>query len=94
MLLEFLTGEKLLQDGADFRYLCESDLPNDSQIDVAIIVSDNVAHAAHFSEGKLGDCLAGGLSQVSRGLSDNFEAPNYRILLLTRGQKIGFRRAF
>ena len=94
MLMEFLAGEKILQDGADFRYLYESDLPNDFQIDVGIIVSHNVAHAPHFSEGKLGNCLAGRLSQVSRGLSNNFEAPNHRILLLTVGQKIGFRRAF
>jgi len=87
-----LAGEKLFQDGEDFRYLHEADLPNDFQIDVGIVMSHNVAHAAHSSEGKLGDRLTGGFGQVSGGFSNNFDAPNYGILLLTVPQKIGFRR--
>jgi len=94
MFLDSLAGEKLLQDGADLRYMRHADLPNDIHVDVGIIVSHNVAHAAHFSEGKLGDGLTSCLGQVSRGFSDNFDAPNHRILLLTRGQKIGFSRVF
>jgi len=92
MFLDSLAGEKLLQDGADLRYMRHADLPNDIHVDVGIIVSHNVAHAAHFSEGKLGDGLTSCLGQVSRGFSDNFDAPNHRVLLLTVGQKIGFRR--
>jgi hypothetical protein len=94
MLLGSLAGEKLLEDGADFRYMRNADLPNDLQVDVAIIVGHNVAHAAHFPEGKLGDRLTGRLGQVSGGFANNLDAPNHRILLLTVGQKIGFRRVF
>src|SRR5208337_4792093 len=49
-----LAGEKLLQDGADLRYMRNADLPNDLHVDVGIIVSNNVTHAAHFSEGSSG----------------------------------------
>ena len=72
----------------------DADLPNDPQIDIGIVVSYNITHAAHFSEGKLGDRSTGRLGEVDGGLCNNFDAPDHGILLLTVGQKTSFRRVF
>src|SRR5262249_43523578 len=53
-----LTVKKLFQGSADFWHIYGGDLPDDPQIDVGIVVSDDVAHAAHFSKGELWDGLA------------------------------------
>jgi len=34
-----LAGEKLLQHGADFRYVYDTDLPNDLQVDVGVVAA-------------------------------------------------------
>ena len=56
----------------------DSNLPDDFQIDVGKIVSDDVAHATHFSEGKLGVCLTGRLGQMGCGSSYDFNPPDHR----------------
>lgn len=43
---------------------------------LAIVMRDNIAHAAYFLKGELGDGLAARRAYVCRGLSDNFNTPD------------------
>src|SRR5262249_27063225 len=77
-----LTVKKLFQGSADFWHIYGGDLPDDPQIDVGIVVSDDVAHTAHFSNGEFWDGLAACRIYVCRGLTDDFNTPDDSILFL------------
>ena len=57
-------------------------------------MSDDIAHAAHFSKGEFWDGLAARRAYVCRGLSDNFNTPDDGILFLPIGIEISFRSIF
>ena len=94
VIRSFWAGEKFLQHDAKFRHMHGRDLPNDLQIHVGIVMRYDVAHAAHFSKGKVGDGLAGCLGQVRYGFADNFDAPDHGILFLLVGAKNTLRCVF
>ena len=57
-------------------------------------MSDDIAHAAHFSKGEFWDGLAACRAYVRRGLSDNFNTPDDGVLFLLVRVEIGFRGVF
>lgn len=58
------------------------DLPDDLQIYVPVVMSHDVPHAAHFSQGEFGYGLPGRRGQMRRGLADDFNASDNGVLLL------------
>ena len=94
MIRSFLVSEEPFQDGRDFRYMHGSDLPNNLQIHVCIVMGHDVAHAAHFSKREIRNGLPRCISQMRRGLPDDFDAPNHRVLLLQVRAESNFRCVF
>src|SRR5262249_31986066 len=87
-----LACEKLLQHGANFLYIHRSNLPDDLQIHIGIVMRHDITHTAHFSKGKFADSLAGRLSQMGCGLPDDFDAPDHGVLFFCVSAKVGLCR--
>ena len=87
-----LAGEKLFEHGADIGHVHGGDLPDDLQIHVGVVMSHDVPHAAHFSQGEFGYGLPGRRGQMRRGLADDFDASDNGILFLLVSAEIGLGR--
>ncbi len=67
------------------------DFPNDLRIHVGVVVRYDVAHAAHFTKGKLRDGTPGFFCQMGGGFPDDFDRPDDGILFLRVNVELGFR---
>ena len=85
-----LCREKLLERGAYLYDVNVRDLPYDVQVNIRIVMCHDVAHAAHLAEGQFGHRLPGGLAQMGRRFTDDFDAAHYGILLLDVGAETVF----
>jgi hypothetical protein len=57
-------------------------------------MSNDIAHAPHFSNGELGDRFSGFIAQMRCCLADYFDTPDHGILFLLVGAEIRFRSVF
>ena len=57
-------------------------------------MSDNISHAAHFSERELGNRPSRGVAKMRGRFADDLNSPDHGILFLLVGEKIGFGRIF
>ena len=68
------------------------DLPDNPQVNIRVVVSDDVSHPSHLSEGECGNLAPGFVAQACGSLTNDFDSPDHGILFLRIGLEICLRR--
>jgi len=65
--------------------------PNNSKVNIRVVMGDDVSHPSHLSERQFGHFAPRFVAQMRRGFADDFNSPNYGILLLGIQPEFRFR---
>ena len=67
-------SKMIFERGDESREIVDRGVPNLFQVHLAVIVSDDVAHAAHAAEGQAGEECLGGRGETARRFADDFQS--------------------
>lgn len=87
-------AKEVIQNLTNQWYPFRRRFPNEGNVNVAIIVRYDIAHAPHLPERQRGQFCARCLGQVCGSLTDDFDTPDYSVLLFGVFEEILRRYTF